>query len=159
MTSNEESAQDYHIPEHEAFQSYKQQQTSCSNQQQDYQRVTHISSEENGSTVDDLKIDYGKLNKRIVFTENDYRHAQLIIRLRSDGLRQSDFFRHIVSGYVSGDERIQTFVDDIKEQSIKRKEKSKKLRKKGSKTMKDLGLNESEVENIFDPLAQEHPEL
>ena len=109
--------------------------------------------------MDDLKVDYGKLNKRIVFTENDYRHAQLIIRLRSDGLRQSDFFRHIVSGYVSGDERIQTFVDDIKEQSIKRKEKSKKLRKKGSKAMKDLGLNDSEVENIFDLLAQEHPEL
>ena len=109
--------------------------------------------------MDDLKVDYGKLNKRIVFTENDYRHAQLIIRLRSDGLRQSDFFRHIVSGYVSGDERIQTFVDDIKEQSIKRKEKSKKLRKKGSKAMKDLGLNDCEVENIFDLLAQEHPEL
>ena len=69
------------------------------------------------------------------------------------------FFRHIVSGYVSGDERIQTFVDDIKEQNIRRKEKSKRLRKKGSETVKDLGLNESEVENIFDLLAQEHPEL
>lgn len=109
--------------------------------------------------MDDLTINYGKLNKRIVFNENDHRQAKLAIRLRSDGLRQSDFFRHVVTGYISGDERIQEFVDDIKQQSKLRKQKSKKLRKKGMDTLNDLGLNENEVENIFDILAQEHPEL
>ena len=48
------------------------------------------------------EIDYGKLNKRIVFTENDHRHAQLVLKLKHDGMRQSDFFRSIITGYIAG---------------------------------------------------------
>jgi len=102
---------------------------------------------------------YGKKNKRIVFTDTDHQHAQLLIRLRHDGLRQADFFRNIISGYVSGDERIQEFVDEIKGQSQRRKLKSKKLAATGTVTARDLGLNDGEIENIFDLLAEEHPDL
>ena len=28
------------------------------------------------------EIDYGKLNKRIVFTENDHRHAKFLMKLK-----------------------------------------------------------------------------
>lgn len=150
---------DYRIQALEAFQSFKPLQNLSNNPQPDYQKVIRILLEESGDPMDDLTINYGKLNKRIVFNENDHRQAKLAIRLRSDGLRQSDFFRHVVTGYISGDERIQEFVDDIKQQSKLRKQKSKKLRKKGMDTLNDLGLNENEVENIFDILAQEHPEL
>jgi|TARA_R110000824_G_scaffold14428_1_gene61401 hypothetical protein len=106
------------------------------------------------------EIDYGKLNKRIVFTENDHRHAQLVTRLRYDSLTQSDFFRSIVTGYIQGDERIAEFVDDVKQQSEKRKTKSKKLRTKGKNNIYALGLDDKQlIDDIFDTIAEEHPDL
>ncbi len=73
-------------------------------------------------------IDYGKLTKQVVFTENDHRHAKLLIRLKHDGFTQAAFFREIITGYIDGDERILNFVDDVKNQSKKKKSKSKRLR-------------------------------
>ena len=105
------------------------------------------------------ELDYGKLNKRIVFTENDHRHAKLINRLRYDGLTQSNFFRSIISGYIDGDERIQDFIDELKTHSKARKQKSKKLRNKGKQTLKDLALSEEQVDDLFDLIAEEFPEL
>jgi len=105
------------------------------------------------------EIDYGNLTKRIVFTENDHRHAKLLIRLKHDGLRQSEFFRCIITGYLEGDERIQNFVDEIKQQSKKHTTKSRQLHDKGKEAAKSIGLNKKEIENIFDLLEEENPEL
>ena len=105
------------------------------------------------------EIDYGKLTKRIVFTENDHRHAKLIVRLRYDSLTQSNFFRHVITAYLNGDERIQSLVDEVKQQSLKRKASSRRMAKSGQEKAKDLGLSSAEVENIFDALEQEFPEL
>ena len=106
------------------------------------------------------EIEYGNLNKRIVFKENDHRHARLVNRLRYDGLTQSDFFRCIITGYIQGDERIVEFVDDIKQQSEKRKTKSKKLRTEGKDNVHALGLNDEQlIDDIFDIIAEEHPDL
>ena len=55
-------------------------------------------------------IEYGKLTKRVVFTENDHRHAQLTIRLKHDNLRQSDFFRSMITGYLNNDDRILSYI-------------------------------------------------
>ena len=104
-------------------------------------------------------IDYGKLNKRIVFTENDHRHAQLIVRLKYDDLRQSDFFRSLITGYIDGDKRITDFIDEIKQQSKKKKKASKKLRLEGKDKVKSLGFSDEQIEDIFDLIAEEHPEL
>ena len=109
--------------------------------------------------VDQEPVDYGKMNKKVVFTENDHRHAKLVIRLRHDDLRQSEFFRAIISGYLSQDERILSFIEDIKVQSIKKKNKSKKLRQKGKELLNDTGFSEEQIDNIFDLIAEEHPEL
>lgn len=105
------------------------------------------------------EIDYGKLNKKIVFTENDHRHAQLIVRLRHDDLMQSTFFRAFITGYLQQDERILSFIDDIKEQSVKKKTKSNRLRKKGKQIMADSGFSEEQIGDIFDLIAEEHPDL
>ena len=94
---------------------------------------------------------YGKNDKRIVFTDTDHRHAQLLVRLRTDGMKQSQFFRSLITGYINQDDRIVSFFDDIKEQSIDRKAKSNKLRKKGQQS--------DQIENIFDMIAEEHPDL
>jgi|TARA_R110001583_G_scaffold96407_6_gene240621 hypothetical protein len=104
-------------------------------------------------------IEYGKLNKRIVFTENDHRHVKLLMRLKADGLTQSKFFRCLITGYIDGDTRIHEYIDEVGGLSIKRRNKSKKLREEGMKKLSDFSLNDGEIENIFDIIAEEHPEL
>jgi len=105
------------------------------------------------------EVDYGKLNKRIVFTENEHRHAKLILKLKHDGFKQSKFFRAIITGYIEDDPVLQQYVDSVKEQSQKLKKKSKRLRAAGQEKLNDLGLNDGDIENIFDLIEQEHPEL
>lgn len=107
----------------------------------------------------DVNIDYGKLTKRIVFTETDHRHAQLIIRLKHDGIKQSEFFRSIITAYLSGDERIQSYVEECSSLSSARKTKSKKLRQTGKEQIKNYAFTDGEIENIFDLIEEEHPEL
>tara|TARA_B100000530_G_scaffold320293_1_gene253532 strand:- start:282 stop:608 length:327 start_codon:yes stop_codon:yes gene_type:complete len=102
---------------------------------------------------------YGNLTKRIIFTDTDHRHAQLLIKLRYDGLKQSEFFRHIVSGYIADDPRIDEFMEKVKTQSIKKKNKSRKLKSAGIKSAAALNLDNDEIENIFDLLAEEYPDL
>ena len=104
--------------------------------------------------------DYGKLTKKIIFADNDHRHAKLLIKLKHDGLTQSDFFRSIITGYINDDERIQEYVYSISTQSKNRKAKSKKLFDKGKKTVNEIeALTEKDVDDLFDLIAQEHPEL
>ena len=102
---------------------------------------------------------YGKMTKRIVFTDNDHRHAQLLNRLRYDGLTQAQFFRSIVGAYIDGDIRIQEFVDEIKNQSSKRKKLSKRLKTTGNDMVTNFGLDDKSIEDIFDLIAEEHPDL
>jgi hypothetical protein len=105
------------------------------------------------------EVDYGKLTKRVVFTENDHRHAKFTIRLKHDNLRQSEFFRNIITGYLNNDDRILSFVDDIKPMSKSRKQKSKRLIEKGNEALENFGFSEKEVANIFDIIEEEHPDL
>lgn len=105
------------------------------------------------------EIEYGKLTKRIVFTENDHRHAQLVLKLKHDGLKQSQFFRSLITAYLAGDDRIQSYVDEISSLSKERKTKSKKLRSDGQQKINDFGFTDGEIDNIFDMIEEEHPEL
>ena len=104
-------------------------------------------------------IEYGKLNKRIVFTENDHRHAKFTIRLKHDNLRQSDFFRGIITGYLNNDDRICSYIDDIKPQSKTKKQKSKKLIQQGQGNLENFGFSEKELSNLFDIIEEDHPEI
>ena len=104
-------------------------------------------------------VDYGKLNKRIVFTENDHRHVNFLMKLKALGLTQSKFFRYIVTGLINDDDRIHSFIEDMSDVSVKKKRKSKKLRELGKEKVENFGLNNTEVENIFDIIAEVFPEL
>ena len=105
------------------------------------------------------KIEYGKLTKRTVFTDNDHRHAKLLVRLKHDNLKQAEFFRHLITGYLEGDERIQEFIDERRQQSIKHKTKSKRLRHQGRTLTAQLGFSENDIEDLFDIIEEEHPDL
>ena len=103
--------------------------------------------------------DYGKNEKRIIFTDTDHRHAQLVLKLKNDGMTKSKFFRCIVSVYLNDDERIKQFVIENSKLSNKRKKRNIKLYNEGKQTMNDLGFSDEQLDEIFDLIAEEHPEL
>ena len=55
-------------------------------------------------------MNYGKIEKKVIFEDTDKRHADLKIRLYNDGLKQGEFFRAIVSGYLEKDEDLLKFL-------------------------------------------------
>ena len=105
------------------------------------------------------EIEYGKNDKRIVFTDTDHRHAQLLVKLKTDGMTQANFFRSLISGYINGDDRIESFILENGKHSIKRKQQVDRIRKTGRNKMSELGLDDEQVDNIFDLIAEEFPEL
>ena len=91
-------------------------------------------------------------------------HEDLKIRLHYDGFRsQSDFFRACVISYLEKDKEFMQFLDGYKVneklQSKVAVHRSMKLREEGKDLMKKLGITEEDVENIFDLIEEEIPEL
>jgi len=103
--------------------------------------------------------EHRNLNKRIVFTENDNKHAQFMMKLREVGVTQSKFFRLIISGFINDDERLFEFINEFSGQSKAKQKKIQKLKDKGIETMQDLAFDDKEIQNIFDLIAEEHPDL
>ena len=98
------------------------------------------------------------------FSLNSKLHENLKIRLYYDEIKsQSEFFRYCVESYLEQEPLFMSFLDDYKinkkVQSKKRVRKSKNLRDEGKKMLHDLALTEDDVENIFDILEAELPEL
>lgn len=98
------------------------------------------------------------------FSLNAKLHENLKIRLFYDEIKtQSEFFRYCVESYLSQDSLFMAFLDDYKinkkVQSKKRVTKSRKLRDTGEKMLRDLSLTPGDIENIFDILEEDLPEL
>ncbi len=105
--------------------------------------------------------EYGTMKKKVVFYDSDKRYADLKIRLQHDNISQANFFRSILTGYLSQDPDILNFVDKIKKRkdkkpaSKKRNKEIKELIKVGSDRAEKILLDENEIENIFDILENE----
>ena len=101
--------------------------------------------------------------KKIVFDDTDIRHAQLKIRLQHDGLSQAEFFRCMITGYINKDQVLLKYIQDYKDsKGTQSKAKRKQIQKDvevGEKLLSKFGLKEDELENIFDLIAEEHPDL
>ena len=107
--------------------------------------------------------EYGSQTKRIVFHDTDHRHAKLKIKLKHDSLSQADFFRALITGYIENDTRILNYLDqhriENKNQSKDKVKKSRTLIEKGKQTNKNFEFDENEIDNIFDIIEKEYPEL
>jgi len=101
--------------------------------------------------------------KKMMFWESPKRQADLKIRLQLDGFTQSHFFRAIITGYLERDEDILKYIDNYKEenatQGIAKRNQIKKYLKNSREVEKQFALNKNEVEDIFDIIAEEFPEL
>ena len=108
---------------------------------------------------------YGTMNKKVVFYDSDKRFAELKIRLQHDGVSQAQFFRGIVTGYLMQDGDVLSYVDKLKasknignrtKKSIK---EERELINTGKEQLDKLALGDEEIENIFDILEKQNPDL
>lgn len=100
-----------------------------------------------------------KKNVTFVFYCYEKESADLKIRLRYDGLKQSEFFRTLLKMYVSKDPLMLQIVERIKQnQKImgkKRLQKTKKDYEESDRILEDLGITESDKQDIFDMIEME----
>lgn len=101
--------------------------------------------------------------KKMMFWESPKRQAELRIRLQIDGFTQSHFFRALITGYLEKDEFIMNYIDQYKSNQKLQGAAKRKVIKKDlqlhAETKKRFGLDENEIEDIFDIIAEEFPEL
>jgi len=101
--------------------------------------------------------------KKFMFYDTEKRQVDLRVRLRYDGLNQSEFFRAMITGYLEKDELIMEYMDRYKKkyekQGKRKREKSKNLIVAGKELEKQFALNSDDIENIFDIIAEENPDL
>ena len=101
--------------------------------------------------------------KKIVFSDTHIRHAQLKVRLDYDGLSQAEFFRSLVTGNLNKDKDLIEYIQNYKSsKGIQSKRNTKYVEddnKKSSELLGKFGIKTDELEDIFDLIAEEHPDL
>lgn len=95
--------------------------------------------------------------------DTDKRAADLMIRLKHDGLTKTKFFRELLTGYLEKDHAIIDFINRVKDTTASQSKKQSKivesLEESGKENKRKFGLKDEEIENIFDLLEKEHPDL
>ena len=112
--------------------------------------------------VEEDALNYGEGKKEIIFRDTNKRHAELKLQLQYDGLKMAKFLRECVTFYLTKDPLMMELIDKMKgvaKVSIKQTNIVKNERKETNIISNEFALNENEVENIFDMLEEEYPEL
>ena len=97
-------------------------------------------------------------NSRLVVSDKDALIAKLKIQLAYDNLNQVNFFKIIIDYYLNRDERIINILEETNPNRYN-KSKRKKDRKQTKTTIKDFALEENDVEDLFDIISKENPDL
>ena len=98
-----------------------------------------------------------------MFDSLTHKQEQLKIRLKYDSLTQAKFLRTLIEGYLNKDSRILVFIEGYKASKGKGSKRNNKYRKKDNDKAEDLlqkfGIKDDELENIFDLIEEEFPDL
>jgi hypothetical protein len=104
-----------------------------------------------------------QVNKKVSFMMSESQKVDFKIRLQYDGLTQTKFFKYIVDAYIEKDEDLYRFINKFKKdksvQTVQERKTIKKNFEAAKETKKSFLLGDEEVENIFDILEKEHPDL
>ena len=101
--------------------------------------------------------------KKVIFSIPENDKAKFKVQLQYDSLTQTQFFRGIMAAYLIKEQNFMNFVDGLKKelavQSQAQRLKTERGLKESRTISKKFALDDGEVENIFDILAKEHPDL
>jgi len=89
--------------------------------------------------------------------------ANLRIKLKFDDITKFWFFNEYIKGYLLEDPTLMPFINKIKESSMLarkfRLKKAGEIRKKEQDIINRFGLNQNEIEDIFDMIEREKGDL
>ena len=106
-----------------------------------------------------MKEHYPQKLVRFVFTAYEKVSADLKLRLRYDNLSQTKFFAGIVKLYLENDPDMIKVMLKVKEHAKcmgnKKLNRSKKDIEKGEDIMKQLGITDTDKNNIFDMIEMD----
>jgi hypothetical protein len=99
--------------------------------------------------------------KKLVFNIDEDLHARFKIALYYDRMGQSTFIKHIIAGYLTNNKHLRNFIDEILAEKLSKvkKRNRKKDRQEEHQVINDFALNKEEIENIFDLIESENPDL
>ncbi len=105
----------------------------------------------------------GNKHKFTFYGKEEYL-AKFKLRMEYHSMSQSEFFRACVEAVIDKEDLIEEFIENYKEDKGKLKQKKtraniKKERQQAEDMINKLGLGDEEIDNIFDIIAKEHPEL
>lgn len=99
--------------------------------------------------------------KKIVIYVTDGSHADFLIKLKYDELSQKKFFELMLESYLNNDKDFMFFINKKMQEKISKRRKNNKIKDNLAveETIKNFGLDEEEIENIFDIIEKENPDL
>jgi len=95
--------------------------------------------------------------RAINLTIPDDTYKRLLIKIRHENLNWKRFFNMMISGFIEDDPMIMQYID-LQMSLIRSKSRTKKLikeREKMQETIKVFGLDENEIDDIYDMLEEE----
>ena len=100
---------------------------------------------------------------KIMFSVSPRTKADFKLQLQYDSLTQVKFFSALMDGYISKDPDLMVYINKFKKQigvqnTVQRSKITRNI-KKATETKKKFALGDDEVDNIFDILEKEHPDL
>ncbi len=101
--------------------------------------------------------------KRVIFSMPIKKYADMRIRLRHDGLKQNQLYNWFSDKYLSNDQIAVEMVEQLKfalaKQGKRRILKTKSLIKNGREMGEKYGLTEGDLDDIYDIIESELPEV
>ena len=95
----------------------------------------------------------------IGFEDADTTYANLLIKLKHEGITKRQFFRGVVASFLEDDPTFIDYIIEFKKRKnlyVKNKQKTlDKERKMSHNTNKKFRLSEDEIEDIFDMFEEE----
>ncbi len=106
---------------------------------------------------------YAKDTKKFTFYAKDTLHADFKIRMQYHSMTQSEFLRACVEAVVHKDPIMEMFLDHYKQENKKQSKQQRtkiiKDQEKSQELLNDFGLGDGDIDDIFDIIAKEHPEI
>ena len=87
----------------------------------------------------------------------DRTYMELLIKIRHENLSWKKFFGMMINGFIEDDPGIMEYIDHqmVNERAKKRTKILQKERKKVEETIQVFGLDEKEIDDIYDMLEEE----
>ncbi len=98
-----------------------------------------------------------KAGRTVMLSFPDKTYMDLLIKIRHENLNWKRFFRILVKGFLEDDPGIMAYIDD-EMCNIRAKSRTKVLKKERQKTEENIrvfGLDEKDIEDIYDILEEE----